>query len=467
MAFVIGEAALTLVSNGVLFVIISRASGPELLGTYALALAWLMLFQGISSFGIPEFVMREVGVHGRSAAEQVGHTMLLGLGSGVMALCLMLVVVRLVGYSAYLVQVITVASLALIPAFLTTTCRSVFLAMRAMHLTFLALLAEVSIVIPASLYLLWKGYGAIGLMTTLVIAKSISATFALTLLYSRVLPMRLSFSLGRLMQTAGTVLTFGIGSMLGMLTMRISTIMVSGWVDIVAVGHFAAATKIMEIGMIIPNLFVQLLLTRIAYSFNTQGDRDPNRFGAWYRILFALVVPLCVGVWVFANLLLETLFGRGFGNALWALRILMIYLAIESADTVMSIILKAAHKQREDVSRLAFNPLINILLNLALLPTLGTVGAAMARVGGVGASAILRHTLISRELARVSWFRFAAKPALISIGVGSVCYSLLDLERPIWLLLSYVAATAVLLRISSAFSPSAIKDMMSFPSRQD
>src|SRR5215469_15134714 len=93
LVFILGEAALSLVSGGLLFIIISRVSGPELLGTYALAFAWLMLFQGVSSFGIPEFLMREVGAYGREAAEQVAHAMLLGLGSGFASLCLMLITV--------------------------------------------------------------------------------------------------------------------------------------------------------------------------------------------------------------------------------------------------------------------------------------------------------------------------------------------------------------------------------------
>jgi O-antigen/teichoic acid export membrane protein len=467
LAFVLGEAALSLLSSGVLFIFISRVSGPELLGTYALAFAWLMLFQGVSSFGIPEFLLREVGANGRHAVGHVVHAMLLGLGSGFVALCLMLVAVRFLGYSTYLVQVITIASLALIPAFLNSACRSVFLALRQMHLTFLALLVEVTIVMSASIYLLSSGYGAIAVMITLVVAKVTSASVALTLLYCRVLPVRPSFDLDFLARTAKTVFTFGIGNMLGMLTMRINMVMASLWVDIATLGQFAAATKIMEIGLIIPSLIVQLLMTRIAYSFSTQGHRDPNRFGACYQVLFALVVSTCVGVWVFAGLILETLFGTGFGNALWVLRVLMIYSVIESADAVMSVILKAAHRQRADVGRLAFNPLTNIVLNLVLLPTLGTIGAAMGRVGGVGASAILRHILIARELTAVNWLQFALKPGLICIGVGSVCYSLLDVSRPTWLLLIYVVATAVLLRMSSGFSPSAIKDMMNFPSNQD
>jgi O-antigen/teichoic acid export membrane protein len=467
LAFILGEAALSLVSGGVLFIVISRVSGPVLLGTYALAFGWVMLFQGVSSFGIPDFLMREVGAHGRDATGQVVHAMLLGLASGFVAICLMLAAVRLLGYSAYLVHVISIASLALIPAFLNTACRSVFLALRQMHYTFGAVLAEVLIMMSVSLCLLLSGYGAIALLVTLVIAKITSASISLTLLYWRVLPVRPSFNFGLLISTARTVFTFGVGNMLGMLTMRINLIMASVWVDIASVGHFAAATKIMEIGLIIPNLFAQLLMTRIAYSFNTQGNRDPNRFDAWFRVLFALIVPISVGVWVFAGFILKTLFGAGFGNALWVLRILMIYMVIESADAVMSVILKSAHRQREDASRLAFNPLTNVVVGLALLPALGTVGAAIGRVAGAIASSALRHIVIARELSAVRWFRFALRPALISIGVGSVCYSLLNVDRPAWLLVFYVVVTGVLLRISSDFSPSAIRDMMSFSSSAD
>jgi hypothetical protein len=37
---------------------------------------------------------------------------------------------------------------------------------------------------------------------------------------------------------------------------------------------------------------------------------------------------------------------------------------------------------------------------------------------------------------------------LISIGVGSICYSLPDAGHPAWLLLSYIAVTTALLTVS-------------------
>ena len=463
LTFLLGEAALALASGGVLFIIISRVAGPAVLGTYALALAWLTLFQGVSGFGIPDFIMREVGAYGRNAAGPVIHAMALGLGMGTMAVCTMLGACRLLGYPTDVVQVISIASLAVVPAFLNTACRAVFLAFREIHLSFLAALIEVAIMLPASLLLLFSGAGALALIVTLVIAKIASASISLAFLYGRVAPVRPAFDWRLLRRTAAAVGVFGIGTMLGMLSMRVNIIMASLWVDIAAVGHFAAATKIMEIGLMFPSLLGQLLMSRIAYSFNTQGDRDPNRFSAWYRVLLAFILPTFVGAWVFAGVIMETLFGPGFGTAVWTFRILMIYFLFESIEIVTSTILRAAQRAREDVGFLVFNPVTNIVLNLLLLPSLGTVGSAIGRVAGVVVSTALRNVFIARQLGAVSWFRFALKPALISIGVGWLC-SALPIGHPLWLLLAYAVASAALLKLSASFSFAAIKDMMTLPS---
>jgi O-antigen/teichoic acid export membrane protein len=460
LAFVLGEAALAPLSSGFVFIMISRVSGPDVLGTYALALGWLMLFQGISSFGVPEFIMREVGGYGRAAAAQVFHAILLGLGSGFVGLCLMTVVARLPGYSLSLAHIITIAGLAVIPAFLNSACRSVFLALREMHLTLIGASVEATIVTCVSLYLLVSGYGATALVVTLVGAKVVAASISLTLMRRYVLTEWPAFDLRLLTTTARTVLSFGIGGVLGMLTMRINTVLASVWVDVASLGHFAAATKVMEIGLIIPSLFGQLLMTRVSYSFNTGDERDPNRFDAWYQVLFAFVLPVAVGAWVFAGLVLEVLFGKAFADAIWILRILMVYLLVESVDAVMSIILKAAHRQREDATLLAFNPLTNIAFSVVLLPILGTIGAAIGRVVGACTSATLRNSLIDRELTKVNWLRFALKPALISAGMGALCYLAFGADRIVGLFL-YLVGTVIVLRISSSFSLSAVKEMMS------
>jgi O-antigen/teichoic acid export membrane protein len=462
LAFVLCDAALALAPNGLLFIVISRVAGPALLGSYALALAWLTLFQSLSSFGIPEFIMREVGVYGRTAAVYVVHAMVIGLGSSLVGIGLMVGGSRLTGYSPEIREAIAIASLSLVPAFLNAACRSVFLALREMHMTVLVTFVEAAIMISVSSALVLSGHGTPALMVTLVAAKGAAAILGLALLHFRVFALRQRWNGRLLKRIAGAVVAFGIGNMLGMLSMRVNTILVSLWVDIAEVGRFAAATKILDIGLMVPSLFVQLLLTRMAHSFNAQNERDPNRFGAWYQVLFSVVLPLCIGCWVFAGAILRALLGPGFETASWVLRILMIYLLIESIDAVNSTILRAAHRQRDDARLLAFNPLGNIVLSVALLPLLGTVGAAIGRAVAVAISALLRSRLIARELGAVNWLRPVLKPALISAAVAGLC-SLLAADRPIWLLVLYATATGALLVLSSSFSFSAIKDMMTLP----
>ncbi len=342
-----------------------------------------------------------------------------------------------------------------------------FVARRQMHVPFVAAMVEVTIMTSVSLSLLLSGQGAVALMITLVAAKIASASIEMTLLFRRVFPAPQPLDFGVLKQTARTVFAFGMGTVIGMLSKRINVIMVSLWVSIEGVGHFAAATKIMEFCLVAPELFAQLLLTRIAHSFVMRGDRDPNRFGPWFEVLFALVLPPCVGVWVFAGPILETLFGKPFGDSLWILRILMIYVLTETLDVVMSAILKAAHRQRQDVLCVASSLATNVVLNLALLPAIGPVGAAIGRVCGGLASVTARHLIIARMLTRVDWLRHARKAIVTSIGVGLICYVLLNVERPAWLMLFYVASVAALLKLFSGFSFSAIKDIMSSPSGVD
>ena len=61
LALLLGEMAIVFASGVLVYVLISRASGPELLGQYSLVLSWLTLFQAFAGFGVSEWVMREIG----------------------------------------------------------------------------------------------------------------------------------------------------------------------------------------------------------------------------------------------------------------------------------------------------------------------------------------------------------------------------------------------------------------------
>ena len=61
LALLGSDAVVFLASGIVLYGVISRVAGSALLGQYTLVLSWMLVFQSIGSFGVPELLMRELG----------------------------------------------------------------------------------------------------------------------------------------------------------------------------------------------------------------------------------------------------------------------------------------------------------------------------------------------------------------------------------------------------------------------
>ncbi|MFO1431512.1 MAG: flippase [Candidatus Competibacteraceae bacterium] len=455
-----GEAFLLLLSGGVLFIVISRVAGPELFGQYSLIIAWIMLFERAASFGIPELIMRETGIHGQESGRHVVHGLAIGLVAALLAMSLMASLVFLFGYTQDTRQAVLIGSLALVPMMVNVICRSAFLARRQMHWVFLVALLETSILMGVTITLVVNGSGVIPLVTTVVVAKWLSAVLSLGLLHRFTLALRLVFDWAFCKQMLRPVVAFGAGNVLGMVSVRLNTIMVSIWGSMVTVGHFAAAVKVLDIALMLPNLLAQLLMPSIARLLDRQDHCRLDRFHAVFRAIFWVTMPLGIGVIIFAETVVGILFGTEFGGSVWVLRLLMVYFMIEVADILMSLIMRAAHRERADVRLYAINPVTNVALNLVLIPDLGGIGAAIGKVAGVVVSAVLRYRYIAGKLARVRWLDFAIRPILVSAMIGSATMLLFGGVNGVLRGLGYVVACILVIYMLRVISVNEINHIL-------
>jgi O-antigen/teichoic acid export membrane protein len=241
------------------------------------------------------------------------------------------------------------------------------------------------------------------------------------------------------------VFAFGAGNVLGVISVRLNTIMVSIWGDMAMVGYFSAAVKVLDIALVLPNLLAQLLMSPMARFLDRQDHYRLDRFHVAFRAIFWVTMPLGIGVIIFAETVIGVLFGSEFGGSVWMLRLLMVYFMVEVADVLMSLIMRAAHRERTDVRLYAINPAINVALNLVLIPSLGGVGAAIGKVAGIIVSVALRYRYIARRLARVRWLDFAIRPVLASAMIGSAATLMFGGINGVLLGLVYAVACALVI----------------------
>ena len=414
----LGEVFLLLVTGAVLFILVSRLAGPEIFGEYSLVLAWLLLFQGIAGFGIPEFVMRETGIRGDDGGRAMYHGLIICLATSAIAMAIMLLVSVVLNYPEHVKTALRVGTLALVPMTVNYLCRAGFLARRQMGFIFCIALVECLITVSFSIWLLLIKAGVVPLIATLCGAKFVSSLLSLFWFNRNAISLQQRFDWTFCKTLLGPILAFGLSNALGMVALRVNTIMLSLWATMSEVGHYAAASKVLDVALILPSLCAQLVMPRVAYAFAQHHRHRLALFDKAFHAIFTAAVPLGVGVVFYADVIVMALFGPAFSAAVLPLRILMIYFLIEIADVLMGVILKSAHCQNLDVRLFATNPALNMVLNIVAIPALGGTGAALAKLAGVLASSISRYIAISRSLATMRWLGFAGRPLIVSLVVG-------------------------------------------------
>ena len=97
-----------------------------------------------------------------------------------------------------------------------------------------------------------------------------------------------------------------------------------------------------------------------------------------YRYVILIILPICVGIAIFAQPLLSRLFGPAYAPGAQALSILIIGMTFYTLFMVSSSIMQGIGRPRIPMIILIMGTVINLGLNIFMVPLYGIVGAAIA-----------------------------------------------------------------------------------------
>lgn len=401
LSLLFGETFLFALSGGVVAIVLSRWRGAELLGQYSLVLAWIALFQAVANFGLAEFTLRELGRVTDRDGKYVTHSLLIGACTSAVCMVVMAGIVLLINYPGNMREALLLGVLLLAPMTVSSICRAGFLAQDRSEFVFAVALIESFTLVGINCYLAIAGYGIIVFVVTMLGVKVVTSLLSLYLLRQHVARLFLVFDAKFCREFLSRLLPFALGNMLGTLSVRINLILLSVWATISTVGLYAAASKILELALIIPAIFAQTLLPRLARSFAQQRTWEiKESLATSLPWMLGFVVILGGGIAALAPLLLGILFGSEFVEGGDILRLLMVFLIIESADTIMSLILKAEGREKLDVRFFMTNVVTNISASILLIPVWGGLGCVVAKLLGGLASSTLRYSSMTLRLKR-------------------------------------------------------------------
>ena len=187
-----------------------------------------------------------------------------------------------------------------------------------------------------------------------------------------------------------------IHSLLGLIIFNSDLVFLRVFRDLASVGYYAAGYTLISFLL---NLGVAygtaLLPTLTRLGARTTDER--SLYHTAQAQVFVAGLPIAVGGAILAVQLMVHVFGDGYGLAAAALKILIWSIPIAFFRTIAIIALIARNRQDQVLRTITSSTVINLILNLLLIPPIGIVGAAYATLATESLRALLALRFAARE----------------------------------------------------------------------
>ncbi len=413
---------------------------------------WLIIFQLISLFGISEYIAKEVGADRTRGAKYLTHGLLLVLVFSLISAVTMTAGALLFKYPEKVKYGIMTASLTLPFTACILICQSIFTAFQKIKYIAVAGILENLLFLLLGSAVILRGYGLINLIWSLVLARFLASVLNLFMAHRYITPLHFQIDWEFFWRLLPPVAVFGLTGVAFHIFMRIDVVMLSKMRDMVTVGLYSSASKLMEICLMLPLTFYFLNLPIAAEGYKNFRKSVHQKIEAHIEQFFILVFFVFVFGIFFPETILGIIYGKPFVQAAMVLRLLMVAFLIQSAEITLEMSCQAAGYHKVVLRIAIVRAGTNVVLNFVFIPVWGALGAAFATLFSISLSFAMFQYFVKRTLGHFQWIRMAIKPALLCLSILFLLFLLADRLNTLLLALMFLLGYAFSLFALNGFS---------------
>jgi len=366
---------------GISFVVtifVVRYLGPKDFGLYSYALSFFWLFASLSTFGLEAITTREIVKHPDTKDEINGTIFFLRLAGSLAAIILIAATLFLTGEETYTAILILILS----GSFLFQSFSAIEYYFRGIvKAKYNAYALSASVILSSALKVMFILLKAplIYFVYAVVFEYAVLA-FGLIAVYHH---NKLSIFNWKYSKTLASSLLkdswpLALSGIVVMIYVRIDQIMIKHMMSEEAVGYYSAAVRLCEAWYFIPVTLCNSIFPAIVNAKNVNTEFYNNRMQKLYDLLTWLAIGIAIPVTIFSNQIIQLLFGNEFSSAS---PILTIY--IWAGVAVFLGVASSQYLINENLTKLSFSRnlvgmILNVGLNLILIPKYGIIGSAVA-----------------------------------------------------------------------------------------
>ncbi|MFN8442295.1 MAG: oligosaccharide flippase family protein [Caldilineaceae bacterium] len=289
----------------ILQLMISRRLGVEGMGYYTIALTYLNVCQVISELGLPAMLTRDLAQFPTQRRAYFRYSFLLQLGLAIVLCFILAIVSQLLPIEATAQRILWIVGLSLPLYAVTSSCQTLFQAGERLELIFGVETLVNTLILAASLAILWNGGSVLGLVAVLVGTQLLSAIICLLLLrFVRLMSEpqeEIALSFNTLWQRSRPF--FGL-ALADVLLQRLDTLLLSVLGNVTITGIYGTSDNLVRVLLKI----VQSLWRAIYPTLSRMRNQSQSRYFALCRLslrygLIVLVPGAALGAVVAPDLM--------------------------------------------------------------------------------------------------------------------------------------------------------------------
>jgi O-antigen/teichoic acid export membrane protein len=428
------------------FLAVTRGLGPEAFGDLTAASVFLLFPVALADIGLATGVLREISV----APERTEHVLraslplrfLIAVGVLVAALGVSLVL----PFTDRAQTAIWLGATGSLFTLLALGVQPFFQARLQMHVPVGATLAGRALTLALILgaFAADLGFSAVVLAYVVGAALSFAILFVVAARQISLRPLLVPDYWGTLVRGS---LAIGIATGLFLSYYRIDTVLVALFRDSREAGLYGAAFKFVEIAEVLVAAIGVSVFPSFARLVATGDARIRVALQRSMDVILAFSAPILVGILLVADDLITVSAGAEFAPAASALRLLVPYLAFLFVSAILIRIAAALHVDRYVLALALAVLVLNVALNVVLLPEYGYKVAALTSTASEACVAIALSAIVWRRLGFVPSLRYVwviglavaamlafywliPLPTLIAVALASVVYGLVLVALP-------------------------------------
>jgi O-antigen/teichoic acid export membrane protein len=276
------------------------------------------------------------------------------------------------------------------------------------------------------------GFGALGALFGFVLATSIGAGLGIAIIYfyyyrGAIKSSKMEIGLKRRITEYAVPLT--ATNTATILDKEIDVVLVGMLLNPVAVSYYVIANQIVNF----TKAPVSALGFTISPTFKAEKSKGNDRKAAniYENALIhslGLYIPAATGLILVSNEVVDIVFGAQYMGAVPVLQVLGLYLVLKSITEITSSGLDFLGRARDRAIVKGVTSVMNVGLNIILIPTIGVVGAAIATIITYSIYTILNVYIMSTELLlhKFDLAKDISTIVIISLIMGIVVNYLVD-----------------------------------------